>query len=124
LSSESNKYVDVKCSERNLSLNQIKLNFEKELSDVNHIYESSFVIMLWNINTINDRKINKIIDIKSILNETTTQWAINKSGIVNNCNKESCVDLIAIMKMGKKSSKFNMHDIPGYKLKNHSCRVE
>jgi len=64
--------------------------------------------MLWNINTINQRKLNKVNDI------------ILSLGTKDNEDRAQCstsmLDLIIIIKMGKISSKFNLFNLSGYKL--------
>lgn len=92
----------------NLSLEKIKSIINYENKNVNCVFTYPFLSMLWNVNTINQRKINKINDI------------IHSLGTKDNDDRAQTpilmLDLILIVEMGKISSKFNFFNINGYKL--------
>lgn len=71
-------------------------------------------MMLWNINTINDRKLKRINEIINFLedNELTGAHKSTKS----NSTLLNEIDVIAIIEMGKKYSKFNPYNLNGFNL--------
>ena len=96
----------------NLNLNKIKELVKIRRHDSNFTHNLPFNLIFWNLNTINERKIRMLNDL--ILDfHGMTQRAQNS--ITKNSN-ETELDVLVIVEMGKKVSKFNVHDITGYKL--------
>jgi exonuclease III len=92
----------------NLNLDKIKSILNYRSMNPNSVYKHPFLSMLWNINTINQRKLNKVNDI------------IHSLGTKDNDDRAQSsiqiLDLIIIIEVGKISSKFNLFNLNGYKL--------
>jgi hypothetical protein len=69
-------------------------------------------MMLWNVNTINDRKLARISEMVNLLEDDESQ-RVQKLTNTHSLNK---IDIIVIIEMGKKCSKFIPYNMNGFKL--------
>jgi len=98
----------------NLSLEEIKKIININNINANSKYDSPFTMMLWNINTINDRKLKRIKELVNILEDNELIRANKSTHTKAKISNE--IDLIIIVEMGKKYSNFNPYNLNGFKL--------
>lgn len=75
--------------------------------------EDPIVAILWNIRTISENKIRKIIEIMNFL---TTKKVRMDDDMKKTKDKRVEIDFLVVTEFGKKESKYNPYNIPGYKL--------
>lgn len=93
---------------QNLNLEKIKSILYYGNANIDCVYKQPFLCMLWNINTINKRKLNKVNDIILSLHTKDNEDRARNSNLI--------LDLIIITEMGKMASKFNLFNLNGFKL--------
>lgn len=102
--------------EQNLSLAEIKTLTHSNLFTSNERNKGHFVTLLWNANTISIAKLNFLRDVQRALQLEKEMVTQTSSSTTGNKEKINIVDVIAVTEMGKKNSKFNCFNMPGYKL--------
>lgn len=97
---------------KNYDLDMIKLIMRSKIFNDTSANLYPNVALLWNIRTINDNKLRKLIEIINYLigNEKVRMDKQNREA------RMIGVDFLVITEFGKKESKFNPFNMPGYKL--------
>jgi hypothetical protein len=91
-------------------MDKIKEIFNVSNNNIVVSNSSPLHMILWNINTLNDRKLNKLNEILLMFEGN------NLNGANKTRNNSILIDVIVIIEMGKKQSKFNSFHLYDFKL--------